>query len=169
MATVHVAATRPKAVRSRSGDAGSAMFTEHREGAYRVAWRLLGEPQTALRIVAASFILTLRGGQKGEASDAFKTRLHRIMTGLVRKQPRAKRDSLAREKGGRMTTEQRMHRALRALPGQQREAFALAIDGELSYEQIAAVQGVSAEAAMLRVYRARRGLHELLTKPKKRR
>ena len=61
-----------------------------------------------------------------------------------------------------MTNAQRMMRALRALPGDQREAFALAVDGQMSYQEIAAVQGVSAEKAMQRIYDARRALHALL-------
>lgn len=45
---------------------------------------------------------------------------------------------------------QRLKRALRALPPEQREVIALRIDGELSFTQIAEVTGVSANTAASR-------------------
>lgn len=165
MATIQAEAARPRRAERRQ-DPNPAFFAEHRDGAYRVAWRLLGDPQAALRIVAASFIRAFQGSPGDESSEVFKTRLHRIQVDLVRSQPRPKAE--AAEKGTRMTNTQRMLRALRTLPGEQREAFALAIDGQMSYQEIAAVQGVSTETAMQRIYNARRALHALLTGKSKR-
>jgi RNA polymerase sigma-70 factor, ECF subfamily len=58
-------------------------------------------------------------------------------------------------------------RAIQRLPELQREALVLAIDGELSYEQIAVVLGCSVGAVKVRVHRARLNLKAELEKKEK--
>jgi RNA polymerase sigma-70 factor (ECF subfamily) len=53
-------------------------------------------------------------------------------------------------------------RAITALPGEQREAFLLQVEGDLSVEEIAAITGVSFETAKSRLRYARTKLRESL-------
>jgi RNA polymerase sigma-70 factor (ECF subfamily) len=55
-------------------------------------------------------------------------------------------------------------RAIQGLPESQREALVLAVDQELSYEQIAAILGCSVVAVKVRIHRARLKLRSELEK-----
>jgi RNA polymerase sigma-70 factor (ECF subfamily) len=64
---------------------------------------------------------------------------------------------------GRVRLEEAL-KAVQLLPQGEREALVLAVDGEMSYERIAAVLGCSVPAVKVRVHRARARLKSILNK-----
>jgi RNA polymerase sigma factor (sigma-70 family) len=68
----------------------------------------------------------------------------------------------------RSQEEKRLLGALQHLPVGQREAILLCFEG-FSYAEMAAVLGISANAAMIRCQRAKRTLQALIEKPRRRR
>lgn len=177
----------PLLTQARAGDrsAWQLLFQRHRDIAYRVAWRVLGNEQDALDAVQEGFIRAYRGLGSFAGVSSFQTWLLRIVyrqaIDLGRKGSSRRvlsidqgEESLAAalpdphgdtDPAGPVEQAElagRLARALGQLPADQRQAFVLHADGEQTYAQIAQAQGVPIGTVMSRIYYARRKLRELL-------
>lgn len=160
------------------------LFTRHRETAYRVAYRLLGNPEDALDAVQEGFIKAMKHVQGFEARCSFKTWLLRIVSnaaldlGRQRRRRETLREVVAEQvtqTGGctpahadpaRETEEndlrEALNEALLQLPESQRRTFVLHVDGGLCYREIADLMEISIGTVMSRLYYARQKLKHLL-------
>ena len=174
----------------RAGDASAfeALFTRHRDGLYRLAWRFTRDAHAAQDLVQETFVRVYEslGSFRGEGS--LGTWLRRIISNLAIDRSRRKSTktvafeeelfSTAHASGGG-------HRPLPAEPSPARSAelheFSEAVQGavaklseahrevfllhaveELSYKQIAACVGCNLGTVMSRLHYARKNLQELL-------
>jgi RNA polymerase sigma-70 factor, ECF subfamily len=159
------------------------LFVRHRTPAYRVAFRLLGNEADALDAVQSGFVKALVNLDGFQGRSSFKTWLMRVVSNaaldLGRKRGRRSGKSLDVEDDadpdpGLMTWDdparglenadlrQTLDAALPTLPEQQRETFVLHADGELSYKEVAEVQGISIGTVMSRLFYARQRLKTIL-------
>jgi RNA polymerase sigma-70 factor (ECF subfamily) len=171
--------------RLQDGDSGALddLFRRHREAAYRIAYRLLGNAEDALDVVQESFIHVLRGIGSFRGQSSFKTWLYRIVThaALDWRRCRAVRSaaSLDAESSPEpaATGERRrsptaetaaadlkeaIDKALMNVSEKNRVALVLyALEG-MSYKEVAEVLGISVGTVMSRIFNARQRLRELL-------
>lgn len=160
------------------------LFARHREPAYRVAYRLLGNAEDALDAVQDGFIKALAHLPRFEGRCSFKTWLLRVVSNaaLDLGRQRRRRDQLsvaAIERTGygggatpdhldpgREAEEADLRRALaealRQLPEAQRRTFVLHVDGGLSYREVATAMGISIGTVMSRLFYARQKLKGML-------
>ena len=172
--------------RSQNGDiqAREELFTRHRDLAYRVAYRLLGNEADALDAVQNGFLKALVNLQTFRGKSTFKTWLLRVVSNaaLDMGRQRGRRESIpldqivsddldAGSPGAWENPAQGMERAdlrrvldraLAALPDAQRQTFVLHAEAELSYRDTAAVLGISIGTVMSRLYYARQKLRDFL-------
>jgi RNA polymerase sigma-70 factor (ECF subfamily) len=160
------------------------LFVRHRTPAYRVAFRLLGNEADALDAVQDGFVKALMNLDGFQGRSSLKTWLMRVVTNaaldLGRKRGRRSGKPLDAEDDadpdpGLMTWDdptrglenadlrRTLDAALSTLPEQQREAFVLHADGELSYKEVAEVQGISIGTVMSRLFYARQRLKTVLS------
>jgi RNA polymerase sigma-70 factor (ECF subfamily) len=171
--------------RLQDGDSGALddLFRRHRDAAYRIAYRLLGNADDALDVVQESFIHVLRGIGSFRGQSSFKTWLYRIVThaSLDWRRCRAVRSaaSLDAESSPEpgATGERRrsptdeaaaddlkeaIDKALMNVSEKNRVALVLyALEG-MSYQEVAEVLGISVGTVMSRIFNARQRLRELL-------
>jgi RNA polymerase sigma-70 factor (ECF subfamily) len=159
------------------------LFVRHRTSAYRVAVRLLGNEADALDAVQEGFVKALVNLDGFQGRSSFKTWLMRVVANaaldLGRKRGRRSgkpldADDDADPDPGLMTWDdparglenadlrRTLDAALSTLPEQQRETFVLHADGELSYKEVAEVQGISIGTVMSRLFYARQRLKTVL-------
>jgi len=160
------------------------LFARHRDPAYRVAYRLLGNAEDALDAVQDGFIKALTHLPRFEGRCSFKTWLLRVVSNaaLDLGRQRRRRDELsaavterfALDGGatpdhldpGREAEEADLRRALaealRELPEAQRRTFVLHVDGGLSYREVAAAMEISIGTVMSRLFYARQKLKGML-------
>lgn len=165
------------------GKALDELFRRHRDAAYGVAFRLVGNREDALDVVQEAFVHVLRGIQTFRGQAAFRTWLYRIVThaALDYRRWRALRttESLDAEAASepaatgpsqRTPQEEAAERDLRqAIDGalaniseKNRAALVLfALEG-MSYKEVADVLGISVGTVMSRIFNARQRLRELL-------
>jgi RNA polymerase sigma-70 factor (ECF subfamily) len=161
------------------------LFEQHRDAAYRVAFRITGRDEDALDAVQDAFIKAFDGlsGYQGEAS--FKTWLLRIVSNRSLDLLRARKVRLAvaidRDEdeqgpeladGGREPRPgenleredlaRRLNRAIELLPPDQRAVFALFANGDMTYAEIAETVGIPIGTVMSRLFHARKRLQESL-------
>ena len=171
--------------RVKKGDfrAFDDLFRRHREAAYRIAYRLLGNADGALDVVQESFIHVLRGIGSFRGQSSFKTWLYRIVTHAaldwrrcrgVRSaasldaesipEPAARGDqqrSPAAEASG-ADLQEVIDKALMNVSEKNRVALVLyALEG-MSYKEVAEALGISVGTVMSRIFNARQRLRELL-------
>ena len=159
------------------------LFRRHRDAAYGIAFRLLGNSEDALDAVQEAFIHVLRGISGFRGQSTFRTWLYRIVThaALDYRRWRAVRaaGSLDTEAGiEQAATGNREHsppeeaaagdlkeaidKTLMNISEKNRAALILhAIEG-MSYKEVADVLGISIGTVMSRIFNARRRLRELL-------
>ena len=160
------------------------LFRRHRQPAYRVAFRLLGNEPDALDAVQEGFIkaLTHLGGFQGRSS--FKTWLLRVVSNaaldLGRQRGRRETLSLDAPNAGevgpgllspdeaargleRADLRALLDQALAALSEVQRQTFVLHADAGLSYREVADATGVSIGTVMSRLFYARQKLRAFLS------
>jgi len=170
--------------RLKQGDtkALDELFRRHRDAAYGIAYRLLGNPDDALEVVQEAFIHVMRGIQAFRGQSAFRTWLYRIVThaALDYRRWRAVRaaDSLDAETAAEPAAgpadrtpaqeasdrdlERAIEKALANISDKNRAALVLyALEG-LSYKEVAEVLGISVGTVMSRIFNARQRLRELL-------
>jgi RNA polymerase sigma-70 factor, ECF subfamily len=160
------------------------LFQRHRDSAYRVAYRLLGNMEDAFDAVQDGFIKALRRLNGFENRSTFKTWLLRVVSNAALDLGRQRRrrdelNALATERAiveGGMTPDhldpcreaeesdlrQAVAEALSHLPETQRQTFILHVDGGLSYREVADAMGISIGTVMSRLYYARQKLKGLL-------
>ncbi len=165
------------------------LFRRHRDTAYAIAYRLLGNADDALDIVQESFIHVLRGiaGFRGQSS--FRTWLVRIVThaALDYRRSRALRSSASLESesspepaatctascgGDRRRSppdetaasdlRDAIDKALLNVSEKNRVALVLYAMEGMSYKEIGEVLGISVGTVMSRIFNARQRLRELL-------
>jgi RNA polymerase sigma-70 factor (ECF subfamily) len=171
--------------RLKGGDpkALDELFRLHRDAAFGIAFRLVGNREDALDVVQEAFIHVMRGIETFRGQSSLRTWLYRIVThaGLDYRRWRAVRamGSLDSEVaiepaagGPRQQTPQEdaqandltraIEKALDNVSEKNRAALVLfAIEG-MSYKEIADVLGISVGTVMSRIFNARARLKELL-------
>lgn len=168
-------------------DARRALFEAYREAAYRVALRITGREEDALDVVQDAFIKAFDGLTGFQRESGFKTWLLRIATNRALDVLRARKVRLAVSlEGGdgsedvatdahtpvddatpgdsmeRVELEQRLQRAIEALPPDQKSVFSLFALKGLTYGEIADVVGIPIGTVMSRLFHARKKLHGML-------
>ena len=171
--------------RVKKGDfrAFDDLFRRHREAAYRIAYRLLGNADGALDVVQESFIHVLRGIGSFRGQSSFRTWLFRIVTHAALDWRRCRAVRLAASLDAESspepaaTGERRrsptdetadddlkvaIDKALMNVSEKNRVALVLyALEG-MSYQEVAEVLGISVGTVMSRIFNARQRLRELL-------
>jgi RNA polymerase sigma-70 factor (ECF subfamily) len=171
--------------RLRKGDtkALDELFRRHRDAAYGIAYRLLGNADDALDVVQEAFIHVLRGIGAFRGQSSFRTWLYRIVThaALDYRRWRAVRATGSLEAEGTLEPAARgptgpspqeeaqtndlqraIEKALANVSDRNRAALVLyAIEG-MSYQEIAEVLDISIGTVLSRIFNARQRLKELL-------
>ena len=130
---------------------------------YRAAWGVLGNPEEAEDAVQEVFVSVVRSRERlAEVRDLTAylfASLRRVAGRLATRRARqpvaadevVRAAADARDRRFDQSPESdRLQRALRRLPPEQREVIAMKIDGELTFAQIADVLGVSINTAASR-------------------
>jgi len=146
-----------------------AIYERHSRAVYRFALALTGNVQQAEDLTSEAFLRVWQAGSRVEAMTV-RGYLLTIVRNLYRTEWRRERrrgempDSIAAvqvDPNAHLELE-RVLDALSRLPPLDREVLVLRAEGELSYEEIAATTGLTAEAARLRAHRARKRLMEVI-------
>ena len=164
------------------GRALDELFRRHRDAAYGIAYRLLGNREDALDVVQEAFIHVMRGVEAFRGQSAFRTWLYRIVThaALDYRRYRSLRtaESLdiesvpARADVASQRTPQEeaadrdltvaIDKALANVSEKNRAALVLfAMEGR-TYQEVADVLGISVGTVMSRIFNARQRLRELM-------
>jgi RNA polymerase sigma-70 factor (ECF subfamily) len=157
------------------------LFRRHRQPAFRVAHRLLGNEADALDAVQDGFVKVLTHLPAFQGRSSFKTWLLRVVSNAAL--------DLGRQRGRRQTAEPPEARsddagplvwddptfgmeradlrrlidaALARLPEPQRQTFVLHVDADMSYREVAETLGISIGTVMSRLYYARQKLRASL-------
>lgn len=167
--------------RARNGDADAlnALVSRHHEAVYRVAYRVLGDPDAAADAAQDAFLKALDALHTFRGEAAFRTWLLRIAanaaTSAGRQTTRRREVALdaAPEQTGELasperravirTESERVERALAELPEKQRLAVTLRIHEDLSHREVGEVIGSSEGAARVNYHLGIKRLKELLT------
>jgi len=164
--------------------AGREFFLRYRQGAFRIAYRLVGNEADAMDVVEDAFVKLLGAAGKFRGEAKASTWFYRIVTNtaldLRRKRGRyvtmepgdeesaGIKDFLpSREEGPedaalRGETASKIEEAIRALSEKHRSVFMLAAVEGLSYRETAEVLDISAGTVMSRLFYARKYLQESL-------
>ena len=172
--------------RAARGDCAALdeLFRRHRDHAYRVAYRLLGNSEDALDALQEGFIKALTHLHGFERRSSFKTWLLRVVSNaaLDLGRQRRRREKLSVEASNRATSESgrtpehsdpcreaeesdlrtAVAEALMMLPESQRRTFILHVDGGMSYREVADTMGISIGTVMSRLFYARQKLRGIL-------
>jgi RNA polymerase sigma-70 factor (ECF subfamily) len=164
------------------GRALDELFRRHRDAAYGIAYRLVGNREDALDVVQEAFIHVMRGVETFRGQSSFRTWLYRIVThaALDYRRYRSLRaaesldSDIAPEQAGaapqRTPQEEAADRdlsfaidkALANVSEKNRAALVLfAIEGQ-TYQEVAEVLGISVGTVMSRIFNARQRLRELM-------
>jgi RNA polymerase sigma-70 factor (ECF subfamily) len=159
------------------------LFRRHREMAYRVAYRLLGNEEDALDAVQEAFVKVLTHLRGFQGRSSFKTWLLRVVSNaaLDLGRQRGRRDTFHREELPSGTEREPpaaapepsfelergdlrriLTEALGQLPEAQRKTFVLHVEGGLSYREVADVLEISIGTVMSRLFYTRQKLRAIL-------
>lgn len=154
--------------RSEHADAFEQLVRRHQVAVYRVALRLLGDPDEAEDAAQDAFLQAWRGLPRFRSGSSFATWLYRIVTNHCFNLLRTRRwpaqlqedhpataDTDPVEIVEARTTLAALQRALGRLTPEQRAAFVLRHLEGCSHEQIGQVLGISVPAVKSRIHRAR--------------
>jgi RNA polymerase sigma-70 factor (ECF subfamily) len=137
-------------------DAFAALYDRYAPSLFRVAWTLLRSRQDAEDAVQDVFLGLVRSrvalGRVENLRAYLFGALRHAVTRLVARKPTGPPRSLPDGEKGSLDPELSdwLERALAALPREQREVVTLKIDGGLTFEEVAAVVGVSPATAASR-------------------
>ena len=168
--------------RSAEGDdrAFRRLVEEHEARVYGLALRVLGDPEGAEEAAQEAFVRLYRSLDTLRGDAKLSTWLYRVTLNLCRDEQRRRKrgerftdldsvrprlvvlESDAHDLVERSEMNDRVRAALEELPDEQREAIVLRYLSELSYAEISASTGASANTVASRVYRGLRRLGELL-------
>ena len=150
-----------------------ALYEGHARDVYRFALALCGNPAQAEDLTAEAFLRVWEAGSRVEPLTV-RGYLVAIVRNLHRSQWRRERRRGAMPEGlaapevnpaARVELAQVLA-ALQELPVHDREVLLLRAEGGLSYDEIAAIAGGTAQAARIRAHRARQRLTEALCRKK---
>ncbi len=171
--------------RLKDGDtkALNELFERHRDAAYAVAYRLVGNADDALDVVQEAFIHVMRGIRSFRGQSAFRTWLYRIVThaALDYRRYRAVRQTQSldhenarepadigparenpAEEAQTRDLREAILQALENVSEKNRAALVLyAIEG-MSYKEVAEALGISVGTVMSRIFNARQRLKDLM-------
>lgn len=146
-----------------------ALYERHSRAVYRFALALTGHVEDAEDLTAEAFLRVWEAGSRVEAMTvraylvAIVRNLHRNDWRLESRRRQMPESVAAPSADPAVRLElERVLDALSQLSPLDREVLVLRAEGELSYEEIAATTGLTAEAARLRVHRARKRLREVI-------
>jgi len=170
--------------RTRAGqrDAYGELVRRHQSAVYNIAYRLVGERQTALDLAQETFVRAFSALDSFDRTRQFAPWLHRIATNIALNWLERKRvptvplerddtdhaleipDESNEPQRVVLASEQnaRVRRAILALPPRQRAVIELRHFQELSYEEIAAMLGVPLSDVKSDLFRARQQLRQSL-------
>ncbi len=162
-------------VRRGDLDAYAELVGRHRVSLERYAFHLLGCREDAEDALQETLLRAYRAIGRCEQPDRFRAWVLRILINRCRTR-QSRRDPLVSEAASTEALErissparadgsawrEEIQRALGAIAPDQREAFLLKHVEELSYEEIAAITGVTVPALKMRVSRACEHLRERL-------
>jgi RNA polymerase sigma-70 factor (ECF subfamily) len=167
--------------RERDPSACEELFQRYRTDAYRVAFRLLGHEEDALDVVQEALIKAFSGLEDFDGRCGFRYWLLRIVANAAfdwgRRRKRRPIHNLSDDQAHRLEPASdhdpasRLHRqdlrraldrALGRLSPKIRTTFVLFAELELSYKEIAEMQGVPIGTVMSRINAARTKLQEEL-------
>lgn len=159
------------------------LFRRHRDAAYGIAYRLVGNQEDALDVVQESFIHVMRGIQGFRGQSSFRTWLYRIVTHAALDYRRWRSLRTAESLDAETAVEpaatgpaqrtpqdeasdrdlrQAIDGALANISEKNRAALVLYAMEGMSYKEIAEVLGISVGTVMSRIFNARQRLRELL-------
>jgi len=160
------------------GDAAAfeRLYRRHEMRIWRYLERHVGNRATADELMQEVWIAVARDAERYAPTARFTTWLFTIAHNRMIDAMRAKREHLSLEKeqltsdpalgplAAAVARDQRaaLSQAIEQLPSEQRDAFLLQIEGDLSVEQIAAITRSSFETTKSRLRYARTKLRELL-------
>lgn len=155
---------------------------QERVGAF--LYRMAGHPDVAADLAHETFVKLYQARHRYRPTAKFSTYLFGIAANLARNHARwksrhptvsldgddgaayfaeAASDGLSPEEAAVSAERLRaVNVAMQALPTDLRQAMSLFVDQEMSYAEIAAIEGCTAKAAETRIYRARQLLKESL-------
>jgi len=170
--------------RTRAGqrDAYGELVRRHQSAVYNIAYRLIGERQTALDLAQETFVRSFSALASFDRARSFAPWLHRIATNTALNWLERKRVStvpLERDDADHaleipdesnepervvLASEQnaRVRRAILMLTPRQRAVIELRHFQELSYEEIAATLGIALSDVKSDLFRARQQLRRSL-------
>lgn len=158
-----------------------ALFTEHRQRAFRYARWMLGNESDAEEVVQEAFLrLAKRGDEKVQDTDEQNrfagmlfTTVRNLSIDLLRKKGRRKNVSLTNQnepvadpdhEGHVNQLNEQVSQLIDELPDHWAEALKLKLTGDLAYDEIASVLGCTRAQVRTWIFRARKQLARELTK-----
>jgi len=167
-------------------DAFAILYRRHETRTWRYLERNVGNRATADELMQEVWFAVATNAARYEPTAQFTTWLFRIAHNRMVDSLRARRPQMSLETIGyeadavvhQLTTDpnvgplaavvardqaEALNQAIAQLPQEQREAFLLQMEGELSVEEIAAITNTSFETTKSRLRYARTKLRELLT------
>ena len=171
------------AARSGDRDALDELVRATYDATYTLAYRLTGHEDDACDVVQEAYLRAQRGLRRFRGDAEFTTWLYRITANcastLLAKRARTRTETLSEEapvadgraehdperRVAREADRVRVAGAIAALPWRLRQVVVLRDIYDLPHGAIAAELGISEAAAKVRLHRARRRLHEILTAP----
>jgi RNA polymerase sigma-70 factor, ECF subfamily len=156
-------------------EAFAALVNRHQAWAWRIAYRFIGEAQSAEDVVQDAFLKLLQAARRFEPRAAFRSYFFRIITRLCLDQAKKKHPTYTdrlpetTDPGPDAAAQMIDHEvsaavrsALDALPGNQRMAVVLRYYEDLDHRGIAEALQVSTKAVERLLSRARKRLRTLL-------
>jgi RNA polymerase sigma-70 factor (ECF subfamily) len=147
--------------------------------AYTIAYRMIGDADTANDMAQESFIAAYAGLKNFRYNAKFSSWLYRIVMNKCRDYLRSRKDSVpvdaisefitGKEANPEQSAASRemtdvIQKALDALPGEYREVMVLRHIEDLRYEEIADILGENVSALRVRAHRGREMLKSILAK-----
>ncbi len=161
----------------RDPDSYSVLVDRYKTMVYNVAFRMVGDEDTAKDLAQESFIAAYAGLERFRFGSKFSSWLYSIVLNKCRDHLKLAKDTVPTDEiaevlpDSGMSPEQNaaasqkrdvLQRALDALPEEYREVLILKHIEELDYEEISAVTGAGIAALKVRAHRGRDMLKKIL-------
>ena len=158
--------------RDKDPQAFIELVTRHRGAAWAVCLRITGNPHDAEDALQEALTAVWQNLDRFRGQARFSTWLHRIAANAALMVVRRRRDLPAEDDAfdvgaasdafAAYDESDRVQAALRRIPEDFRVALVLREYGDLTYDEIAAHQGIPVQTVKSRLNRARRAMAELL-------
>jgi len=154
------------AVNAGDAKAFEQLYERHRDWAYRLAWRFVGQHQDALDVLQETFVYLLKKFPGFELTTSMTTFLYPVVKHLAlnvkrRQSPEMAGDELllqVPDSRAAETSRAELASVLGALPAEQREVVLMRFLDEFSLEEIATALDIPLGTAKSRLYNALRSL-----------